>query len=83
MLAVVAEIVVDCAQASSLPLSPDATLAVLDLKIWNAGGTKRRRISANQWLAPRRHQISAQAIADARNICAAMFLREIIPPADR
>ncbi|AVT77717.1 hypothetical protein RPPS3_36550 [Rhodopseudomonas palustris] len=77
-LAGVAEIVTECVRASSPALSPDATLAVLDLKLWNAGGTKHRRISANHMLARGRHQISPSAIADARNICAAVFSREII-----
>ncbi|NEV78877.1 hypothetical protein DYI24_17715 [Rhodopseudomonas sp. BR0C11] len=78
-LAGVAEIVTECARAFPPALSPDATLAVLDLKFWNAGGTKHRRISANHMLARGRHQISPWAIAGARNICAAMFSREIIP----
>jgi hypothetical protein len=54
----VAEIVTECARAFSPALSPDATLAVLDLKFWNAGGTKHRRISANQVLARCQHHIS-------------------------
>lgn len=77
-LAGVAEIVTECVRASAPALSPDATLAVLDLKLWNAGGTKHRRISANQVLAQCRHQILPPAIADARNICAAVFSRETI-----
>lgn len=77
-LAGVAEIITECVRASAPALSPDATLAVLDLKLWNAGGTKHRRISANQVLALCRHQILPPAITDARNICTAMFSREII-----
>lgn len=77
-LADVAEIVTECVRASPLALSPDATLAVLDLKLWNAGGTKHRRISANQVLALCQHQILPPAITDARNICAAVFSRETI-----
>jgi hypothetical protein len=57
-LAGVAEIVTERERASSPALSPDATLAVLDLKLWNAGGTKHRRISANQVPARGRHQMS-------------------------
>ncbi|UYO52710.1 hypothetical protein [Rhodopseudomonas palustris] len=77
-LAGVAEIVTERERASSLALSPDATLAVLDLKLWNAGGTNHRRISANQVLALCQHQILPPAITDARNICAAVFSRETI-----
>ncbi|WP_346295236.1 hypothetical protein LRC39_18600 [Rhodopseudomonas sp. P1] len=77
-LADVAEIVTERERASSPALSPDATIAVLDLKLWNAGGTKHRRISANQVLALCRHQILPPAITDARNICAAVFSRETI-----
>ncbi|WP_107356407.1 hypothetical protein [Rhodopseudomonas palustris] len=64
-LAGVAEIITECVRVSSLALSPDATLAVLDFKLWNAGGTKHRRISANQVLALCQHQISPKDIADA------------------
>lgn len=77
-LADVAEIVTECMRASSPALSPDATISVLDLKLWNARGTKHRRISANQVLALCRHQILPPGITDARNICAAVFSRETI-----